>query len=111
MHLSHPQIAEVGSPNQASEASTRLCGIWLAFARLVWVAMASLALLLFVLGISARYDHLRNLSGDDALGSGWTPVAIRAALAQLGLSVDFRATFILVAAILVAAGSLAVSGS
>ena len=109
MHLPHSQTAEMGSPNQASEARTRLRGIWLALARLAWVAMASLALLLFLLGIPARYDHLHNLSGDDALGSGWAPAAIRTALAQLGLSVDFRATFILVTAVCVTVGSLAVA--
>jgi hypothetical protein len=88
---------------------TRLGGGWLALARVAWVAMACLALLLFVLGIPVRYDHLLNLRGDDALGQGWTPAAIRRALAQLGLSTDFRAVYSLVGAIVVAVGAVVVA--
>jgi signal transduction histidine kinase len=84
-------------------------GISLALARLAWVAVAGLALLLFVLGIPARYDHIRNLSGADALGAGWTPATIRSALAQLGLSTDFRAIYSVTLAVLVATGALLVA--
>jgi signal transduction histidine kinase len=109
MRLSHASQALAERPTATSAADTLLRGRWLLLARLAWAAMAGLALLLFVLGIPARYDHLRNLSGDDALGNGWTPAAIRAALAQLGLSTDFRAIYSVVAAVLVALGALVVA--
>lgn len=109
MRLPHALRALVERQPTTSAADTRLHGHWLVLARLGWTAMAGLALLLFVLGLPARYDHLRNLSGDDALGAGWTPAAIRAALAQLGLSTDFRAMYSVALAVLVAVGALVVA--
>jgi signal transduction histidine kinase len=109
MHWSHAPLTLTDRSTATSAVDTRLRGIWLALARLVWVAVAGLALLLFVLGIPARYDHIRNLSGSDALGAGWTPAAIRAALAQLGLSTDFRAIYSVTLAVLVATGALTVA--
>src|SRR5262245_53426820 len=109
MHWSHAPLTLTDRSTASSAVETRLRGIWLALARLVWVAVAGLALLLFVLGIPARYDHIRNLSGSDALGAGWTPAAIRSALAQLGLSTDFRAAYSVALAVLVATGALAVA--
>jgi Inosine-uridine preferring nucleoside hydrolase len=50
MHLSHTQTAGVGSPNTESEARTHLRVTWLALARLAWVAMALLSLLLVACG-------------------------------------------------------------
>lgn len=50
MHLSHPQTAGMGSSNTESKASTHLRGTWLVLARLAWVAMASLSLLLVACG-------------------------------------------------------------
>src|SRR5262245_32599584 len=109
MHLSHLQTTGMGSPNKESEARTRLRGIWLVLARLAWAVMAGFTLLLFILGLPVRYEHLHNLSGGDALDAGLTPAAMRAALSQLGLSVDFRAVFFLAVAIALALGSLVVA--
>src|SRR5215467_6760081 len=102
MHLPHLQSAGIGSPNKESEVRTRLRGTWLVLARLAWVAMAGLTLLLFVLGLPVRYEHLHTLSGSDALPFDMTPAAMRAALAQLGLSVEFRAVCLLAPAVLLA---------
>jgi signal transduction histidine kinase len=109
MYWSHAPQTVTEGPTATSAVDTRLRGIWLALARLAWAAMAGLALLLFVLGIPARYDHVRNLSGDDAIPTGWTPAAIRAALAQLGLSTDFRAIYFVALAVLVAVGASVVA--
>jgi len=109
MYWSHSPRTLTERLTATSAVDTRLRGIWLALARLAWAAMAGLALLLFVLGIPARYDHIRNLSGDDAIPTGWTPATIRAALAQLGLSTDFRAIYFVALAVLVAVGALAVA--
>jgi signal transduction histidine kinase len=109
MFWSHSPRAVREHPAVGSATETRLRGIWLALARLAWAGMAGLALLLFILGVPARYDHLRNLSGGDALGLGWTPMAVRAALAQVGLSTDFRAAYLVALAVLVAMGALAVA--
>lgn len=109
MRLPHALRAWAERPPATSATDTRLHGHWLVLARLGWAALAGLALLLFVLGLPARYDHIRNLSGDDALGAGWTPAAIRAALAQLGFSTNFRAIYFVVAAVLVALSTLVVA--
>src|SRR5262249_46331091 len=103
------QAAGVHSRYQVNVAGTSLHGIWLALARLGWAGLAGLAVLLFVLGIPARYDHLRNLSSDDALPTSWPPATMRAALAQLGLSTDFRAAYSVALAVLVAVGALVVA--
>lgn len=50
MHLSHTQTAGMGSPHTESEACTHLRGTLLVLARLAWVAMASLPLLLGACG-------------------------------------------------------------
>jgi len=46
-----------------STAST-LCGRWLVLARVVWVAVAVLAVGLFAAGIPARYAELRSVCAD-----------------------------------------------
>lgn len=94
-------------PPDMSAADTRLRGIWLALARLTWVALAGLALLQFGAGIPARYVDLLTTNGQDR--STWTAAAYHAALAQLGLSPSFVAAYNVALAVAVAMGSCAVA--
>jgi hypothetical protein len=68
---------------------TTLHGRWLTIARTAWVAMASLAVALFVVGLPTSYRELRTLSIYNDVDRD----VARGNLAQLGLSSDFYAGY------------------
>jgi len=60
-----------------------LHGRWLILARIVWIALVGLELVLFLAAIPARYRQLST-----------PPTAIQATMAQLGLSIRFYAAYL-----------------
>jgi hypothetical protein len=73
---------------------TKLRGPLLYIARVAWVAVAALALGLFIAGIPAEYAHYHNLCRGSGCGGPWQlePDDVRA-LESLGLSVGFYALY------------------
>ena len=96
----------VGEP-QAPRNRTTLRGRSLVLARAAWLLVVGLAAAFFGAGLPIRYEHLRELSSYSA---SWTTSAQRAALAELGISADFRAAYLVALAVVLAAGSLGVAG-
>jgi signal transduction histidine kinase len=88
-----PKVTE--SPH--APQSTSLHGRWLLVARLGWVVVALLAVVVFVAGLPAYYEQLRTFSGP--IGAFFSPeiedpAAVRANLARLGLSATLYAAYI-----------------
>ena len=84
------------SPDQHSEAGTRLHGRWLVLARVLWVMLAVLTLGLFIASVPTSFAFLHMLcTGAPAtcgISGQITPNILRA-LQAIGLSLDFFATF------------------
>ncbi len=80
-------IGSLGSP------PSWLRGRGLAFARVAWVAVAALALGLFVVGLPTEYAHYHDLCADCGCGGSWRlePDEV-GALERLGLSVEGQTT-------------------
>ena len=98
----------VTTPAASECAVTTLRGRRLVLARAAWLAVAGLALTMFVAGLPVRYNQFRTLARTD-VSPDWTPEAMRAALAQLGLSAGFYAAYFSALAVAVALGALAVA--
>ena len=81
-----------------------LRGRWLLFARLIWLAVAVLAVGTYVVGLPAYYDQLLALSTPD-IGN---PATFGADLEEAGLSVDFYAAYGVTTEIIFAAVSFTV---
>ncbi len=79
------------SPAAAPPAGLR--GRWLLLARAGWVAVVLLVVGLFAAAVPARYDQIVTLSN---LPEGIDPIALRAGLADAGLSIGFYAAYQLV---------------
>jgi hypothetical protein len=77
-----------------SSPSTKLRGPLLYIARVAWVAVAALAMGLFVAGLPAEYAHYHNPCGSSGCGGPWQldPDEV-SALERLGLSVGFYALY------------------
>src|SRR4029453_12780165 len=84
-----------------------LRGRRLVLARAVWLLVVGLTVAFFGAGLPVRYEHLRDFSSYTV---SWTPAAQRVALAELGISADFRAAYFVALSLVVAAGSLVVAG-
>jgi hypothetical protein len=73
---------------------TRLRGRLLSIARVAWVAVAALAMGLYVAGVPAEYAHYHDLCGGSGCGGLWQLEADEVrALERLGLSVGFYALY------------------
>src|SRR5262245_53255377 len=73
------------------DSHTRLHGGWVLVARLLWALAAVVVLVLFAASIGPHYDQLLNFSSN-AIAN---PQAVPTGLAELGLSIEFFATYIL----------------
>jgi hypothetical protein len=73
---------------------TKLRGSRLYIARVAWVAVAALAMGVFVAGLPAEYAHYHNPCGSSGCGGPWQlePDDV-SALEGLGLSVGFYALY------------------
>ena len=84
--------------------TTELRGRWLAAARVVWVVVASLAAVLSVAGLPSLYGAFRTLSVYPSGVRG----TVRANLAEIGISADFYAAYLLTLGFVLAAACFAV---
>ena len=91
--------------DQNARPSTTVRGRRLAAARVMWVVIASLAAALSVAGLPALYGEFRTLSFYDPVVRD----AVRTNLAELGLSVDFYAAYLLTLPIVLAVACFAVA--
>jgi len=82
--------------NSPHESHTRLRGRALAMARSAWLALVVLVALLFVVAIPARAQFLHTLCEQAVCIPGQLSADGVSALRQLGLSLDFYATYLLV---------------
>lgn len=107
MNLQHAPTPTRGSGEQHKATAARLHGRWLQLRRVGWVVVVGLALGLFVASIPSYFAHLRLLcigTTDACNASGQlTPDDVRR-LHELGLSLDFYATYNVVLVSLAALG-------
>jgi hypothetical protein len=97
------------SPDQHGEAGTRLFGRRLILARVIWVAVVTLIVALFIVMLPAYYTQLQTVcTGATCAILQPTPDSAQA-IQKLGLSVGNYATFTLALTIAVAVVCLAVS--
>ena len=80
------------APARSETPPIILRGRWLAVSRVMWVAVASLTVTLFLVGLVPLHEELYDLSGYSDAVRG----AVRHNLAGLGLSVGFYAAYYLV---------------
>ena len=93
-----------------SGSETRLHGVWLVLARAVWVVIVLLALGLFVASIPIYFAYLHSLTTTpNSAGPQLNHSEIQA-LHNLGLSLDFYASYSVVINILLVLGYLVVGG-
>jgi hypothetical protein len=83
--------------------STILRGRWLTIARVAWTTVTLLAVTLFSVSLPALYNAYRTLYGGDEHS------VLRANLAQLGLSVDIYASYLLALGVVVAVACFALA--
>src|SRR5262249_54079646 len=76
----------------AVDSHTRLHGGWVLVARLLWALAAVVVLALFAASIGPHYDQLLNFSSN-AIAN---PQAVPTGLAELGLSIESFATYLVV---------------
>jgi signal transduction histidine kinase len=76
-------------PN-ARDNPARLRGHTLLVARVLWIVIATVAAWIALTAIHAKYDQINTLTWS-GLGEGWSPAALRASLAQFGLSMQWYA--------------------
>src|SRR5438094_4264597 len=99
MHPSYEQTERSASYNQQSTTDTRLNGRWLALARLMSIAVFALALALFLVCVPLYFASLHMLCTGTATACNanvqLAPGDVRR-LQELGLSIDFFATYIIV---------------
>ncbi len=97
------------STDTRSEAPTRVRGHWLVLGSGAWAAVTLLTLALFALSIPPSFERLRTVSPHALTHAGQLTPSQARALAQLGLSSDFYAAYILALNILVAVAVAAVA--
>lgn len=96
MNIQHPVTEGTNSSKLPVAADTRLQGRWLALARIVWVAMAGLILVLIVVSIPAEFKYLQMVCTDPGCnGPQFLPEQARE-LRNLGLSLNTYAAYLLV---------------
>src|SRR6266516_3132155 len=107
MHPSYEQTERSASYNQPSTPDTRLYGRWLALARLVSITVFALALALFLVCVPLYFASLHMLCTGTATACNATgqlaPGDVRR-LQQLGLSIDFFGTYIIIITLIFALG-------
>jgi len=107
MHPSYEQTERSASYNQPSTPDTRLYGRWLAQARLVSITVFALALALLLVCVPLYFASLHMLCTGTATACNATgqlaPGDVRR-LQQLGLSIDFFGTYLIVIALIFALG-------
>ncbi|MFL5806824.1 MAG: hypothetical protein ACJ8CR_34490 [Roseiflexaceae bacterium] len=91
-----------------SGVDTRLRGRQLLLARIAWFGVAGLTLSIFIASLLARLKAFDTLYRS-SLPEGWSEGALRAALAQLGLSIDFFIVYNLVFAYILWLGCFAIA--
>jgi hypothetical protein len=84
------------SPQAVSStaASPSPRGRWLFFGRIAWLAAALLSLCLFIVSVYGRFQELRSACEEAVYGNGSLSWQNARALEDLGLSVNFYATYI-----------------
>ena len=97
------------STDTRSEAPTRVRGHWLVLGSGAWAAVTLLTLALFALSIPPSFERLRTVSPHALTHAGQLTPSQARALAQLGLSSDFYAAYIIALNILVAVAVAAVA--
>jgi hypothetical protein len=78
-----------------------LTGAKLIIARVTWLALVIVSLVLIFVAIPARYSQLISLSGS-ALPESWTQELFRSSLDEAGISVDYFATYVISLEVMVA---------
>jgi hypothetical protein len=93
--MKHLTVSSQGKINaeQPDEDSPRLHGYWLVLARLLWIALAALILILYFFGFPAAFHYYKTLCiGPGCNGPQLTPAQFRIFSAQ-GFSLDFFAIY------------------
>jgi signal transduction histidine kinase len=91
--VSRPLAPSAVSSDRARTGDTRLSGRSLLIARAAWVAVAALAVSLFVAGIPAEFAQLQVPCPTAVCSTGQLPPAGLRSLEDLGLSLDFFAAY------------------
>ena len=94
MNLQHAPTATTESSSLHNAVDTRLYGRWLLLARVVWVAVAALILILLIVSVPANFKFLHTPCSSIDCGPLFTPEQARN-LRNLGLSLDFYAAYLL----------------
>ncbi len=96
MRQTAPSSATSGSADASSAATTRLRGRWLLLAQVGWVAVAGLALALFIASLPASFAESDTVCRTAACTSDQLTLDAVRHLHALGLSLDFFAWYIVV---------------
>ena len=94
MHAPAPLTQKSVSSSQSGAADTSLHGRWLVVARILWLTMVSLALILFVISIPSYFAYLHGLSSQPVSDAG-VQLSLKdlQTLQAAGLSIDFYAWY------------------
>src|SRR5690242_11222731 len=94
MDVQHTLTESTNSSKLQDSADTRLHGRWLLLARIVWVAMAVLVLILIVVSIPAEFKFLQEVCTNPGCnGPQFLPEQARE-LKNLGFSLNFYAAYL-----------------
>ncbi len=94
MNLQHASAATTKSSSVYDAADSRFHGHWLVLARVVWIVMAVLVLILIVVSVPAEYKSLQTVcTGSGCDGSQFLPEQARE-LKNLGFSLNFYAAYL-----------------
>jgi len=107
------QEAPVASRNEATttQSDTRLRGPWLAAARVVWVAVVGLALVVLVVALPVNFQAQRTILAPETQVPGQLRLEDVRLMEQWGLSLDFYAAYqtalvVIFSLVFMAAGAL-----
>jgi hypothetical protein len=94
MRASAPSTQKSGSSSQSSVTDTRLYGRWLVAARISWLTIVVLALILFVISIPSYFAYLHGLNSQPVNDAG-VQLSLKdlQTLQAVGLSIDFYAWY------------------
>src|SRR5260370_39735123 len=96
MNVQQTFTESTNSSNLQAAADVRLRGRWLLLARVVWVAMAVLVLILIVASIPAEFKYLQGICNNPGCdGPQYLPEQARE-LKNLGLSLNVYATYVII---------------
>src|SRR6266566_6687656 len=97
-HLAQSQVQAhtVANSDQQSAANARLHGGWLIFARICWLVLAALALIVFASSLPPYFTNLQQVCNSYSCSNGQLRLQSAQVLQNLGVSAGLYAVFVLV---------------